>query len=173
MVVDAKLYTAQDLYQRYIFCTHTQVVLQEVGIHNRAGDTHTGVTHREITLTTHRSYCLGRTGEAQDFLCHVSRDCVIIEILHVMSIDTEGWQTLLCMCGKNGSQVYCTRTLCAIESPHSLRIMRIHIHGLRTIAPTRSYRDGSSYSLTLEFLGTGSTLCHSTNSGVTDNTLNG
>ena len=42
-VEDIEIDTAQNLHQRNIFCTHSQIMLQEVGIHDGSGNTHTGV----------------------------------------------------------------------------------------------------------------------------------
>ena len=90
-----------------------------------------------------------------------------------MPVDTEGRQTLLGMCGKYGSQIDSTRTLCAVEAPNSFGVMRIHVHCLRTVAPARGDGDGRAHTLTLEFLGTGSTLGNTTDGGICNHTLHG
>ena len=130
VVEDLKVHTAQNLHQRHILCAHAQVVLQEVGIHNRTGYTHTGVTHREVALALHRSHRLSGTCKAQDLLCDICRDGVVVEILHIVSVDTEGRQSLLGVSGQHGCEIHSTRALCAVESPYSLGIIRVHVHRL-------------------------------------------
>ena len=89
-----------------------------------------------------------------------------------MSVYAESRQALLGVCGEHGSKVHSTRTFGSVESPNSLRPMRIHVHGLGAIAPARSDGDGRTDALALEFFGTGSTLANATDSGVGDNALN-
>ena len=134
-VIDTLVHTAQDFDQVHILGTHAEIVLEEVGVDDTSGDTHTGVTHAQITLAAHRSHSLCGTGKAQYFFCHVGRDSVVVEVLHIMAVDAESRQTLLGMGSQNGSQIHGARALGTVEAPDSLRIMGVHIHGLRTIAP--------------------------------------
>ena len=75
------------------------------------------------------------------------------------------------MTGKHGGKIYRTGTLGAVESPHSLRPIRIHIHSLGTVTPAWSHADGSAYALAFKFLGTGRCLGHAPDGTVGDNAL--
>ena len=129
-IEDVEVHAAQNLHQRHILRAHAEIVLQEVGVHDGAGDAHAGVTQRQIRLAAHRSNSLGGAGKAQYLLCYVGRNGVIVEVLHVVTIDAKGGQSLLGMSCKHGSQIDGTRALRSVESPHRLRVVRIHVHRL-------------------------------------------
>ena len=63
LVIDAKIHTTEYLHQRHVLSTHAEILLQEVGIHNRTRDTHTGIAQTQIALTAHRGHRLGSTGK--------------------------------------------------------------------------------------------------------------
>ena len=172
LVVDAEIHATEYLYQRYILGAHAKVLLQEVGIHNRTGDSHTGIAQTQVTLASHRGHRLGGTRKAQYFLCHILGDGIIVEILHVMAVDAIGRQPLLGMGGQHGSQIDGSRTLRTIETPHGFRIVGIHVHRLRAVAPTRGHGNRRSHALALELLGTGGTLTYPADGRVRDDTLN-
>ena len=146
-------------------------MLQEVSIDDASGDAHAGVAHRQIALAPHRGHSLGGTGETQYLLCYVGWDAVVVQILHIVSVNAEGWQTFLCMGSQDGGQIDGSWTFCAVESPHGLGVVRIHVHRLRTVAPARSHRDGRTHAFSLELLSTGGTLSHTANRRVADDTL--
>ena len=171
LVVDAEVNTAQNLDQRDILRTHTQILLHEICIDNRASNTHTGVAQREVRLAAHRCHSLSSTGKAQNFLCCILRNGIVGQILYIVPIDTVGRQPLLGVSCQHCGQIDSTRALRAIEAPDSLRIVGIHVHRLRTIAPARGDSDGRAHTLALELFGTGSSLTHTPDSSVRDDTL--
>ena len=134
-VIDTLVHTAQDFDQVHILGTHAEIVLEEVGVDDTSGNTHTGVTHAQIALAAHRSHSLCGAGKAQYLFCHVGWDSVVVEVLHIMAVDAESRQTLLGMGSQNGSQIHGAGALGTVEAPDSLGIVGVHIHGLRTIAP--------------------------------------
>ena len=170
-IEDVEVHATQNLHQRHILRAHAEVVLQEVGVHDGAGNAHAGVAQRQIRLAAHRSNSLGGAGKAQYLLCYVGRNGVIVEVLHVVTVDAKGGQSLLGMCGEHGSQIDSTRALRTVKSPHSLRVVRVHVHRLRAVAPAGGHSDGTSHTLALELLGTGRTLCHTADGAVGNDAL--
>ena len=163
LVVDTEIDAAQYFYQRDVFRTHAKILLQEVGINDRTGNTHASIAKRQVRLTAHRSNSLCSTGKAQNLLCHVSRNRIVVQVLYVVTIDAVGGQSLLGMGGKDGSQINGARTLRTVEAPDSLRIGGVHVHGLGTIAPARSHGNGTADTLAFKLGCTGSTLADTAN----------
>ena len=77
------------------------------------------------------------------------------------------------MCGKHSGQIHRARTFRAVESPHRLGPVRVHVHGLAAVAPTTGHGDGGADALALELSGTGSTLGHAADGSVGNDTLHG
>ena len=148
-------------------------MLQEVSINNGTCNTHAGITHGKIALTPHRGHSLCSTSETKDFLGNVSGDGIVVDILHIMAIDTESRQALLCVGSKYSGQINRTRAFCAVEAPHGFRVVRVHVHRLGAIAPTGGDGDGGADAFALELLGAGSALRHTTDSAVGDDALHG
>ena len=136
LVVDAEVDTAQNFHQRHIFRAHAKIVLQEVGVDDGARDAHAGVAEREIGLAAHGGHGLGGLCKAENLFGYVGGDGVVVEVLHVMTVDAEGGKPLLCMGGQHCGKVDGSWTLRPVESPHGLGIIGVHVHGFRTIAPT-------------------------------------
>ena len=170
-VEDVEVHATQNLHQRHILRAHAEIVLQEVGVHDASGNSHAGIAQRQIRLAAHRRNSLGGAGEAQYLLCYVGRNGVIVEVLHVVTVDAKGGQSLLGMCSEHCSQIDGTRALRSVESPHSLRVVRVHIHRLRAVAPAGGHSDGTSHALALELLGTGRTLSHTADGAVGNDAL--
>ena len=171
LVVDFQLDATQNFDQIGVFRTHSEVVLEEIGIDNRASNAHTGVSKAQIRLSTHHRHSLRGTGEAKNFLSDIFRNRVVVEVLHVVAIDAECGQTLLCVGGEHGSQIDGSRALRSVEAPHRLRIVRIHIHRFRAVAPARRHRNRRTDTLALELLSAGGTLGHAANRRVGNHTL--
>ena len=171
LVVDFQLDATQNFDQIGVFRAHSEVVLEEIGIDNRASNAHTGVSKAQIRLSTHHRHSLRRTGETKNFLGDIFGNRVVVEVLHVVTIDAECGQPFLGVGGEHGSQIDRTRALRAVETPHGLRIVRIHVHRLRAVAPARSHGNRGSHALALELLGAGGTLGHTTNRRVGNHTL--
>ena len=170
-VVDTLSHAADNLSKVNTLVAHTEVLLEEVRVNDGTSDTHAGATHREIRLAAHGSYSLGSSSKAQDLFCYVSRDRVILQVLYVMTIDTESWQSLLGMSCENSSQINSTWTLCTVESPNSLRPVWIHIHSFCTIAPAGSNGDGRANTLALKLFCASCTFCYTTDGTVSDHAL--
>ena len=171
-IIDAEVNAAQNLNQRYIFCTHAEILLQEVGINYRTGYSHTGVTHRQIALAPHCGHSLCSTRKAQNLFGYVGRYGVVVKILNIVTVNTESGQSLLCVSCQYGCQINRTRALCSVKAPNSLWVMRIHVHCLAAVAPARCNGDGTAHPLALEFLCTCSTLGYTTDGCIADNALN-
>ena len=171
LVVDALRHAADDFGQVDRLVAHAQVFLEEVGIDNGAGNTHRHATHRQVGLAAHGGYGLGGTGKAEDLLGHVSGNAVVVQVLHVTTIDAESGQPLLSMTGQDGGQINGARTFRTVEAPDGLRIIRVHVHSLGTIAPAGGHGNGGAYTLALELLGTGRALGHTADGAVGYHTL--
>ena len=135
LVVDAFLDATENLGHINLLGTQAKIFLQEIGVDNTAGNTHRHIADREVRLASHGCHSLGSLGPAQNLFSHIGRDAVVFEVLHIMTIDAECGQALLCMGGQHGSEIHGTGTFCTIESPHCFGIVRVHVHGLRAIAP--------------------------------------
>ena len=170
-VVDTLSHTADDFCKVNTFVAHTEVLLEEVRVNDGTSDTHAGTTHREIRLAAHGSYCLSCSSKAQNLLCYISRDRVIFQVLYIMTVDAESWQSLLGMSCENSSQINSAWTLCTVESPNSLWPVWIHIHSFCTIAPAGSNGDGRANTLALKLFCASSTFCYTTDGTVSDHAL--
>ncbi len=89
MVVDAKLHSADEFSEIDRFATHSQIVLKEVGAHDRTGYAHAHRAHREVALPAHGGYSLCRAGKPQYLLGYIFRNGVVLKILYVMSVYSE------------------------------------------------------------------------------------
>ena len=172
-VVYSKIHTPQDLDLIYTFIPHSQILLEEVGVHDGAGDAHRNTADRKVRLPSHLRHRDSAAGETENLLGHILRDRVVIEILDIVTVYSESRKALLCVRGKHGGEVNRTRTLRAIESPYSLRPVRVHIHGLGAVAPAGCHGDCSADTLALELLGAGGALSHTADRTVSDDTLHG
>ena len=173
VVVDAEVHAAQNLHQVDILRAHAEVVLEEVGVDDAAGDAHAGVAQREVALAAHRGHGLSGACKAQQLLGYIIGNGVVGGVLHVVAVDAEGGQPLLCVRGEHGSQVDGSRALRAVEAPYGLGVVGIHVHGLRAVAPAGSHGDGGAHALALKLLGAGGALGHAPYRGVGDDTLHG
>jgi hypothetical protein len=75
------------------------------------------------------------------------------------------------MSSEDGSEIDSTGTLRSVESPHSLWVLRIHVHRLGTIAPARCHGDGGADTLALKLFGASCALTHPSDGGVADDTF--
>ena len=171
VVIDTFFHTAQDLCFIHALIAHTEVALEEILVYDTACDTHTLATDRQVTLTAHICHSNGSTCKAKQLFSHVCWDSIVVQILYVVTIDAKGRKPLLCMTSQHCSQVNCTRALCAVETPNSLRPVRVHVHRFRTIAPARSHCDCSTYAFAFELFSTCCSFCYATDSAVGDNAL--
>ena len=130
MVVDSAFHAADDLYLVNAFAAHAQVVFEEVRVHDGTGDTHTYGADGKIGLAAEAGGGHGALGEAEDLFLNIGRNCLIVGVLDVVSVDAEGGQALLGVGGQHGGQIDSAGALRAVESPDGLRVMRIHIHRL-------------------------------------------
>ena len=172
VVVNLEVYAAQYFHQVGILGAHAQIVLEEVGVDDASGNAHAGVAQREVRLATHGGHSLCCACKAQYFLGYVGRDGVVVQVLHVVSVDAEGGQSLLCVGSQYGSQIDGTRALRSVEAPYGLRIVGVHVHGLRAVAPARGDGDGRADALALELLGAGGALGNAANGRIGNHALN-
>lgn len=120
---------------------------------------------------SHRSYCLCSACKTKNLFRYIFRDCIIVQILNVASVDTECGKAFLCVSGKYGSKVYSSRTFCAVESPDSFRIMRVHIHRFSTIAPARSDGNGRADPFSFKLFRTSGTFGYASDRAIGYNTF--
>ena len=170
-IVYSKIHTPQDFDLIDTFIPHSQIFLEEVGVHDRAGDAHRHATDGKVGLPSHLGHGHSATGKAENLLSHILRDRVVLKILDIVAVDSESRKPFLGVSGKNRGEINRPGTLRAIESPYSLRPVRVHVHGLGAIAPAGCHGDRSADSLTLELLGAGGALSHTADRPVSDDTL--
>ena len=172
MVVDALLHAAEDLDFVNGLDAQTQIFLHELLVDDGAADAHAHGTDLEVALAAHRGGSDGRAAEAQELFLHVVGNFGdLIAVLHLVAVDAEGGQTLLCVGRQNGGQIHSARTLGAVEAPDTLDGHGIHVHGFCTIAPARRDRQRDGNALTLELLGAGSGFRHAADGGVSHDDL--
>ena len=90
-----------------------------------------------------------------------------------MTIDAECGQSFLGVGRKDGGKIDRARTFGAVETPHSLGPVGIHVHCFRTVAPAGSDGDGGSYALALKFVGACGRFGHTAYGGIGNDTLHG
>ena len=173
VVVDAPVHAADDLHLVDAFAAHSKVVLEEVRIHDGAGDAHADGADGQVRLAPHGGGSDGGAGEAEEFLLDVRRNDLVIRVLHVVAVDAEGGQALLRVRGEDGGEVHRARPLRAVEPPNGLDRMRVHVHGLADVAPARGDRDRDGDAFADELLSTGGGFGHAADGGIGDDTLDG
>ena len=67
---------------------------------------------------------------------------MVANVLHVMAINGESRQTLLGVRSQHSRQIHRAGPLGAVEAPHRLNGLRIHVEGFHAVAPARG--DGQS-----------------------------
>jgi len=172
-VVDAFVHAAQDFHLVHALVAHTQISLEKVIIHDGAGDAHGHAAHGQVGLAAHSGHGLGGAGETQDFLGHVGGNRVVVEVLNVVAVDSEGGQAFLGVGGEHGSQIDGARTLRSVEAPHGFRIVGVHIHGFGAVAPARSHRDGGANALAFKLFGACGAFGHATDGAVGNHAFHG
>ena len=167
MVVDALLHAAEDLDLVNGLDAQTQIFLHELLVDDGAADAHAHGTDLEVALAAHRGGSDGRAAEAQKLFLHVVGNFGdLIAVLHLMAVDAEGGQTLLCVGRQNRGQIHSARTLGAVEAPDALDGHGIHVHRLGAVAPAGGdgQRDGNA--LALELFCAGGRFGHAADGGV-------
>jgi len=134
-IVNSLFQAAGNLGHVNTFYTHAQMLLEEGMVDDRAGDAHRGAAQRQVGLTAHDRCGQAGAGEAQQLLLHICGDFRVPCILHIAPVDAESGQALLVVVGQNRSQVDCAWAFSAVEAPDGLGCQRVHIHGLRAVAP--------------------------------------
>ncbi len=172
-IVYAFGHTAHDLGHVHRLIAHAQIFLEEVGIDHGSGYAHGHAAERQIGLAPHLSHGESRTGETEQLLCHIGRNSVVGEVLYVVSVDAESRQAFLGMCGKNGGKIDGSGPLSAVESPHGLGPIGVHVHSFTAIAPARGHSDGGADAFALEFFGTCGGFRHTAYGSVGDHALHG
>ncbi len=172
-IVYAFGHTAHDLSHVHRLIAHAQIFLEEVGIDHGSGYAHGHAAERQIGLAPHLSHGESRTGETEQLLCHIGRNSVVGEVLYVVAVDAESRQAFLGMCGKNGGKIDGSGPLSAVESPHGLGPIGVHVHGFTAIAPARGHSDGGADAFALEFFGTCGGFRHTAYGSVGDHALHG
>ncbi len=132
---------------------HAQVVLEERGFDDRAGDPHGDAAHRQIRCAAHGGDGQASAREAQEALLHVRWDGAVVRILHVPPVDAEGGQPFLGVGGQHRGQVDGAGPLRPVEPPHGLRDERVHVHRLGAVAPAGRDGDGNPDPFPAELLG--------------------
>ena len=173
VVVDAEVHAAEDFHEVNILGADAEILLEEIGIDDTSGDTHAGVAEREIGLSSHGGHGLSGASPTENLRGGIGGDGIIGQVLHVVTIDAEGGQSLLGMGGEHGGQIDGSRALRAVESPYGLRIVGVHVHRLGAVAPAGGDGDRRAHALALELLGAGGTLSHAAYGGVGNDALHG
>ena len=151
----------------------SEVVLEEVRIHDGTGDAHADGADGQVRLAPHGGGSDGGAGEAEEFLLDVRRNDLVIRVLHVVAVDAEGGQALLRVRGEDGGEVHRARPLRAVEAPHGLDRVRVHVHGLAAVAPAGRDRDGDGDALAGELLRAGGGFGHAADGGIGDDAFDG
>ena len=173
LVVDALGHAADDFHLVHGLDAHAQVVLDELGIDDGAADAHADGTDLQVALAAHGGHGHGCAGEAEQLLLDVGGDGGVVRVLNLMAVDAEGRQALLGMGGQNGGQIYRAGALGAVEAPHALDGVAVHVHGLGAIAPAGGHGQGDGHAIVAELFLAGGGLGHAADGGVRDDDLHG
>ena len=173
VVIDAQGHAADDFNFVDAFNAKAEVFFHEVIVHERAADTHGGGANLEIALAAERSSRNSGAGEAEDLGFDVVRDAGIVFVLDFVAIDAESRKAFLSMSGKDGGEINRARTLGAIEAPNGFDGHRIHVHGLRAIAPARSDGQSDVDAFLFEVFGAGGAFRDAADGRRSDDNLNG
>ena len=115
MVIDFQIDSAKNLCHIYPFCSHAQILLQEVYIYHTTCDTHGYRTDVYIGFILHNSYGNRSSGKVQNLLLYIFCDSSFILVLHFGSIDGESRKTSLCVSRHNCCQIYRSRSFCSVK----------------------------------------------------------
>ena len=173
VVVDAALHSADDLYLVYAFAAHAQVVFKEVRVHDGTGNAHADGAYGEVGLAPEGGGGHGAFGKAKELFLYVGRDGLVVCVLDVVPVNAEGGKALLGMGGQYGGQIHGAGALGSVEAPDGLDGVRIHVHGLRSIAPARGDGNGDGHALPRKLFCAGGGLCHAANGGICYDALHG
>ena len=171
MIVDSFIHATQNLCLVDTLIAHSQILLKECRIDDRTGDTHTHRADREVALAAHAGHSDSGAGKTQQLLGYICRNSIVVQILNIVTVDTERRQTFLCVSGQNSCQIDSTGTLGSVEAPHGLGPVRVHVHCFGSVAPARCNRDCGADTFTLEFFGACSRFGNATDCAVGNDTL--
>ena len=170
-VVNFLAHPADDLHLIHGLHPHTQVRLDEIGINDGTADSHCDGTDLQVGFSSHGSRSHSRTAEAQQFFSHILRNRCVVRLADVMAVNAESRQSLLRMGCQHRCQIYGARTLRSVEAPNGFDGLGIHVHGLRSIAPTGCHGQGDIHAFPTEFFRAGGRLSHPADGGVGDHNL--
>ena len=159
-IVNIVLHATDDFDLIDSFATHTEVILEEIRIDDRTGNSHTYGTDRQVRLAAHQSDRHRCTCKTQQFVAHIGRDVFRISILHFMSVDAEGRQSFLRVSCQYGCQVNGSRTFGPIKSPDSFHRVRVHVHRFASVAPAGGDGNRHRHVLASELFGACGALGH-------------
>ena len=169
VVVNTFFHAAKNFCFVHTFVAHTEIFLEEVLVNDTACDTHTLATDRKIALAAHRSYSQCCTRPTQNLFCNIGRNRIVCDVLHIVSVDAKSRQPLLRMPRQNGSEIHRTRAFRTIETPNSLRPMRVHVHCFRAVAPARCNANRCAHAFALKLSLTSSSFSNATDCSVGNN----
>jgi len=172
-VVDALGHSAEDFNLVNGLNAHTEVGLDKVGVDNGAADTHADGADLQVGLAAHGGNGNCGAGETEELFLNVGGNVgYFVKVLNVVAVNAEGGKTLLGVGSENGRQVNSAGTLGAVEAPNALDGLRIHVHGLRAVAPAGCDGEGDVDAVLLELFGAGGSLGNAADGGVCDYDLN-
>jgi len=172
-IVDALIDTAGELGHVDVLVAHAEVGAEEVGVDDRAGNTHGHGAHGQVGLALHLRN--GQTGGrvVEEAGAHVLGDGGVVSVLHVLAVDAEGGDTDLGVACQGGGEVHGAGALSAVEAPDGVRHRGVHVGGLRAVAPAGGDRHGQADVVLAELGGASLGLVDAADRGVSDDDLDG
>ena len=171
LVILALAHAAGDFGHVHGLDAHAEPFFPHFGIDHRAGDAHRGAADGEVGFAAHEGHGEAALGEGEQFFLHVPGDLGVGGGLHILAINAEGGEALLGVAGEHGGEVNRPRALGAVETPHRLGSVGIHIHGLGTVAPAGRHGERDAHVVEFKLIGTGRGLAHAADAGVCDHAL--
>ncbi|MPM64699.1 hypothetical protein SDC9_111587 [bioreactor metagenome] len=171
LVIDVLVDAADEFAHVDRFATHPEILFEEVGVDDRAGNAHRNAAHRQIGLAAHHARRDRGTGEAEQFFAHVFRNGGIGGVLHVAPVNTKRRKSLLRMGRQHRREINRAGPLGAVESPHRLLGKRIHIHRLGAVAPAGRHGQRRGDAFTGELRGAGGRFVDAADGRVGDHAL--
>ena len=152
MVIDAGLDAAQHFRHIHPLRADPQIFLEKVGVAVASHDPHRHAADVDVAFAPHLSHRRRAFRETHDFLRHVLRDGVVLNVLHVVPVDRIRRQAPLRVGRHHRRQIHGARAFGPVEAPHRLDRRGIHVHRLTAVTPAGRHRQRRDHVFPAELL---------------------
>ena len=172
-VINAFINAADNFAHIHLFIAHAQIGLEEVGIHDTAGNTHGYITDRKVAFPPHGSNGNTCPCETQEFFLYIFGNGPVACILYVMPVNAESRHAFLAVSSQGCSKIYRPWAFRAVESPDGLGHPSVIVDGFAAIAPARRHGNNNPHAFFPELFSTSGSFRYPPDGGVGNDTLYG